>query len=245
MSPPVVTTPSSVGASASQSAPRSVNAVNALIHLYRAEVARMTTYRRRLDTTTNWAVTSTAIVASFAFDRPEHSHASFLFLMFINYFFLHLEARRFRAYEASRYRVRLLERSFYREVLGFEMPVGWVEHLIKALQNFYTPATDHWNALGWRLRAGYIWIYSAVLVAWLVKLDVATWPERDPIASAALGSIPGVAIVGAVGIFYTWLGYLTLRTRGDDQHGDEEAQEKLQNEPIDPGDPLAQPIEWR
>jgi uncharacterized membrane protein len=206
---------------------RSTNAVNALIHLYRAEVGRMTTYRRRLDTTTNWAVTSTAIVASFAFDRPEHSHASFLFLMFINYFFLHLEARRFRAYEASRYRVRLIERYFYREVLGHEVSPGWTEHLFTALRNFYAPATDHWNALGWRLRAGYLWIYAAVLTAWLVKLDVAAFRLQGMVDSAALGSVPGWLVMAIVAGFYAWIGFLALRTRGDDQIGDEEVRAKL------------------
>ena len=31
------------------------NTANALIHLYRAEVGKMTAYRQRLDMTTNWS----------------------------------------------------------------------------------------------------------------------------------------------------------------------------------------------
>ena len=38
----------------------STNQANALIHLYRAEVGKMTAYRQRLDMTTNWSVVTTA-----------------------------------------------------------------------------------------------------------------------------------------------------------------------------------------
>jgi uncharacterized membrane protein len=203
---------------------RGTNAVNALIHLYRAEVGRMTTYRRRLDTTTNWAVTSTALVASFAFDRPEHSHASFLFLMSVIYFFLHLEARRFRAYEASRHRVRLIERHFYAEMMGRQVPADWLETLGSALRYFYTPATDHWNAVGWRLRAGYSWIYGAVLAAWLVKMDIASSHLAGLAETARLGSIPGWVVVVGVVAFYAWLVFLTVSARGDDRFGDDEVE---------------------
>src|ERR687888_2399475 len=87
--------------------------LNALVHLYRAEVGRMTAYRARLDITTNWAITTSALVTTFALSSGDRTHAVLLFLMFLDYFFLHLEARRFSAYEGSRRRVRLLERYFY------------------------------------------------------------------------------------------------------------------------------------
>src|SRR5438477_5310438 len=79
-------------------------ALNAIVHLYRAEVGRMTAYRQRLDTTTNWAITSSALVTTFSLGNPTIPHAAFLFLMFVNGFFLIVEARRFRVYEAARYR---------------------------------------------------------------------------------------------------------------------------------------------
>ena len=72
-----------------------------MIHLYRAEVGRMVTYRQRLDTTTNWAITSSALVTTFSLGNATIPHAAFLFLMFVNAFFLVVEARRFRVYEAA------------------------------------------------------------------------------------------------------------------------------------------------
>src|SRR5262249_1539290 len=63
-------------------------ALQALIHLYRAEVGRMVTYRQRLDTTTNWAITLSALVTTFSIGNPLIPHAAFLFLMLVNVFFL-------------------------------------------------------------------------------------------------------------------------------------------------------------
>src|SRR5436190_24244703 len=88
-------------------------ALSALVHLYRAEVGRMVTYRQRLDTTTNWAITSSALVTTFSIGNPLIPHAAFLFLMFVNVFFLMVEGRRFQVYEAARYRVLLLEHYFF------------------------------------------------------------------------------------------------------------------------------------
>ena len=149
--------------------PRSPNAVTAIIHLHRAEVARLTTYRVRLDTTTSWAVTSSALVTTFALANPQIPHVAFLFLGFIVFYFLSLEARRFRAYEASRHRVHLIERSFYREVLGGQVDPKWTDQLLEAVEQ---PGitVNRLGALGWRLRRNYLWIITAVLVTWLGKL---------------------------------------------------------------------------
>src|SRR5207237_1544481 len=114
--------------------PLSSSALQALIYLYRAEVGRMTSYRQRLDTTTNWAITSSALVTTFSLGNPLIPHAAFLFLMFVNLFFLIVEARRFRVYEAARFRVLLLERYFYPEVLGQPVSKSWRRQLIEALR---------------------------------------------------------------------------------------------------------------
>src|ERR1700716_558698 len=118
--------------------PLSAGQLNALIHLYRAEVGRMTTYRQRLDTTTNWSITSSALVTTFSLGNPLIPHEAFLFLMVINVFFLTVEARRFRVYGAARYRVLLLEHYFYPEVMGESSPRDWRRALIEALRTPYS-----------------------------------------------------------------------------------------------------------
>src|SRR5919204_2802952 len=113
---------------------RSANVVNGLIHLYRGEMGRLTTYRVRLDTTTSWAITSSALSGTFVLGNASMPHAALLFLMLILLFFLLVEARRFRAYEVSRFRVQLLERYFYPELLGAPVDQAWTRWLVEALQ---------------------------------------------------------------------------------------------------------------
>src|SRR5260370_36419137 len=98
--------------------------LTALIHFYRAEVGRLTTYRQRLDTTTNWSITSSALVTTFSLGDAAIPQAAFLFLMLINVFFLAVEAPRFKVDEAARYTVLLLERYFYPEGLGHGSSLG-------------------------------------------------------------------------------------------------------------------------
>jgi uncharacterized membrane protein len=187
-----------------QAEPRSNNAINALIHLYRAEVGRMTTYRQRLDTTTNWAITSSALVTTFAIGNPLIPHTAFLFLMIVDLFFLWVEARRFTVYEAARYRVLLLEHYFYPEVLGEPTPKDWLRLLLEALRTpFSFPAVGALGAVGWRLRRNYVWIYLAVLLTWVAKLQIASGEApTDLISAAAIGTIPGLAVWALVVAFY-------------------------------------------
>src|SRR5438132_3130748 len=174
----------------------SAGALTALVHFYRAEVGRMTTYRQRLDTTTNWSITSSALVTTFSLGNSAIPHAAFLFLMFINVFFLVVEARRFRVYEAARYRVLLLERYFYPEVLGDGSPRDWRRALIEALRTPYSyPPVGMLGAMGWRLRRNYVWIYAAVLLTWIAKLEIAGGGAADLIIGANIGRVPGGIIL--------------------------------------------------
>jgi uncharacterized membrane protein len=188
------------------------NTVNSLIHLYRGELGRMVSYRARLDTTTNWAVVTTAAMTTFTLGDASVPHTALLFALFLNYFFLHLEARRFRVYELSHQRVRVLERYFYGEMLGQVPEDTWRERLARDLRQPQSPIS-RLNALGWRVRRNYIWIYGAVLFAWLMKLSAATpAPTVKTFAEAAgIGLIPGAVIISFVTLFYLILGVLALR----------------------------------
>jgi uncharacterized membrane protein len=193
-------------------AARASNTLNALIHLYRGELGRMTAYRARLDTSTNWAITTSALVTSFSLGSAERSHAAFLFLMFLDYFFLHLEAKRFQAFEASRYLLQLMERAFYPEVLGEDVDPRWTDRLIKVLRG---PGlkVSYRGALGWRLRRNYLWIYFAILLAWLSKLDAAGLANLSFVSRAGVGSVPGWLVCLGVAALYTWLVYVAASAR--------------------------------
>jgi len=163
----------------------------------------MTSYRVRLDTTTNWAVVTTAGIVTFALGNPEVSHAVFLFAMLLTLFFLTLEARRFRIYETAHRRVRLLELGFYTEVLGGAAEPGWEASLLESLRHPESPVS-RLGALGWRLRRTYLWVYAALGVAWWGKLALAR-PPRGAVSEAAIGSIPGLTVASCVGGFYLLL----------------------------------------
>ena len=217
----------------SESAPlaaRSNNAITALIHLHRAEVGRLTTYRVRLDTTTSWAVTSSALVTTFALGNPQIPHVAFLFLASVVFFFLYLEARRFRAYEASRHRVHLLERSFYREVLGGRVDPRWTDQLLEALEEPGL-SVNRLGALGWRLRRNYFWIISAILITWLGKLylsGLATTAPDQLVARASIGQVPGWFVGGVVLVCYAALFAVALFARRIYPLGDDEAREMME-----------------
>lgn len=212
--------------------PLEASALNALVHLYRAEVGRMTSYRQRLDTTTNWAITSSALVTTFSLGNAQIPHAAFLFLMFVNVFFLVVEARRFRVYEAARFRVLLLERYFYPQVLGAPIAADWQEQLIESLRTpFSYPSVGLLGAAAWRLRRTYLWIYLAVLLTWIAKLDIAGGPGADLIREASVGRLPGLVVwllVGAAYIVLAGIGVLAKRTY---PMGTEAARAVLSGEP--------------
>lgn len=195
------------------------NTTNALIHLYRAEVGKMTAYRQRLDMTTNWAVVTSAGLASFALGDTANSHAAFMFAMFMNYFFLHLEARRFRTFEISVHRVRLMERFFYPAMLGDRVDPGWHQLLLAELTRPRSPMS-RMDSLGWRLRRNYLWIYAAMLMAWFAKLDInrakdVAFTPRTLVDMAGIGNIPGWLVFLGVAVFYSYLIRLAIRATRD------------------------------
>jgi uncharacterized membrane protein len=210
--------------------PFNAGQLNALVHLYRAEVGRMVTYRQRLDTTTNWAITSSALVTTFAMGNALIPHSAFLFLLFIDSFFLLVEARRFSAYEAARFRVLLLERYFYPELAGERVRPDWMRSLIEALRAPYSyPPVGLLGAMGWRLRRNYLWIYLAVLITWGAKLEISSGP--DLIAGAALGPVPGLVVWALAVGFYLVLVGIGLVAQRTYPLGSEAAKALLSQEP--------------
>ncbi len=70
--------------------------ISAIVHLYRGELHRATSWRIRLDNTTNWAVLTTAALLTFSFGEGGHSHWILLIGTCLITVFLAFEARRLR-----------------------------------------------------------------------------------------------------------------------------------------------------
>ena len=164
----------------------------ALIHLYRGELGRMTVYRTRLDTTTNWAVGTSAALTTFALGQERAPHFVFLLAVFLDLIFLWMEIRRFRFYELIRMRVRLLELGFYAIVLGKTPREGWEETLWKSLEVPQSPI-GRLQAASVRLRRNYLWLLLAVYLGWLVKLS---FGSAGIIETATVGILPGALVFG-------------------------------------------------
>ena len=88
--------------------------IGAVAHLYRAEVGRSTSWRTRLDNTTNWAVVTTGIALSLSYNDHDASALPLVLVMIIVGIFLGLEARRYRYFNVWRARCRLMETFFSR-----------------------------------------------------------------------------------------------------------------------------------
>jgi uncharacterized membrane protein len=166
------------------------DASSALIHLYRGELGRMTQYRVRLDTTTNWAVGTTAAIATVVLSTDAVPHYVFALPMILNVLFLSMEARRFRGMALIAERVRLIERGFYARLLGGEELEHWEKRLAESLRRPKLPIS-YLQAFSVRLRRNYVWMLGTLYLAWLVKLDLAGEIRQ----AAAIGRLPGSIVL--------------------------------------------------
>ncbi len=193
---------------------------NAMVHLFRAEVARANVWRQRLDTTTNWAVISTGAVLSFSFAEQSAHHSAVILSTLLVTLFLFIEARRYRYYEVWSTRVRLLEADFFGKMLvePFRPSEDWAQKLSNTLAHpKFT--ISYWEALGRRYRRNYMWIYILLAVSWVLKVGLV----HDSIQSleqfferAAIGALSGELVFG-FGVFINGLlfavGMITRRLR--------------------------------
>ena len=146
--------------------------VNAMSHFYRGELGRIMVWRTRLDTTTNWAVTSSTAIITIAFSNAGVPHLIFFFNLAIVWIMLWIEARRYRFYDAFRARVRMLEAHFLvpmvmenRNLLQGEWKKLVCEDLI--LPSFKIGKLE---AVGRRLKRNYVFIFILIMIAWVMKI---------------------------------------------------------------------------
>jgi uncharacterized membrane protein len=131
-------------------------------------------WRERLDTTTNWAVLSMAGVLSYSFSSADHNHVMILLSNLIMLFFLLIEARRYRYFEVYRARVRLIEENVLIPIINrtLDSPMRqWRQMITRDLHSPKFKSTL-WEAIGFRLRRNYLFIFSLVFGAWWLKLTL-------------------------------------------------------------------------
>jgi len=187
--------------------------ISAMVHFYRGEMYRSQVWRTRLDTTTNWAVVTVAGMISFAFSSPEHSAFTLLLANLLISTFLTIEARRYRYFCVYRARVRMIEENFYLPLIRRNLVSpkdDWRDFIAMDLDvpKFKTTFLE---ALVFRLRQNYGWLYGIVLVTWLVKLFIHP-TEATSLSQVyqriGIGPIPAAFVLGVVATFYIGLGIL-------------------------------------
>lgn len=142
----------------------------AIAQLFRGELSRSDTWRSRLDTTTNWALTTTAAVISFGFASAETSHVVFLVGIWMVLGFLLIEARRYRYYDLWIRRVRLLEDGYWAPMLRRE-PVD-PDALRELASHMERPQIQLslFSAISTRLKRAYGHILLVLTLTWFFKV---------------------------------------------------------------------------
>ena len=136
-------------------------------HLYRGEMNRLTVYRQRLDTTTNWAITLESAILVIYTDR----RIGFYFIFFpliILLFLSFLEARRYRYFFTSAKRVQYLEVEYFGKQIFQKQQSTEMRVLVDNLMD-----VQLWIGLrqAWTIRfyRNYIWLYYISLVMMTYK----------------------------------------------------------------------------
>jgi len=203
----------------------SVEFVNALSHYYRAEMARMMSWRDRLDRTTNWAITGVGAMLSVSLSSPQSHHGVLLFAMVLIFLMLYIESRRYRFFHVYRSRVRLMERNYYVRIFSARDMIDmthWMNQLGEDLRlpRFTITTTQ---AMARRLRRNYIWLFLILLLAWLLKTTTSVLQAAgaaeivhstgELFRNAAIGYVPGLVVVILIVSFYGWMFYVMIKHR--------------------------------
>jgi uncharacterized membrane protein len=173
----------------------------AMAQLFRGELSRSDLWRSRLDTTTNWALTTTAAVVSFGFANVNASHVVFIVGIWMVLSFLLIEARRYRYYDLWIRRVRLLEDGYWAPMLRRE-PVD--PDAMRELASEIERPQIHLSlaaALSTRIKRAYGPILMVLVLAWSVKLYSDPRPAgavREMVQRAHVGFVAGPVVVALV-----------------------------------------------
>lgn len=201
--------------------------VTVVAHFHRAEIARMGSWRDRIDRTSNWAITVVAAMLSVSLSTPNAHHGVLLFAVLLVFLLLRIEARRYRFFDVYRSRVRQFERHYFAQIFSPapDYASNWQQILGEGLREprFRISPAD---AFSRRLRRNYIWMFMILLLAWVLKISTPALQShggglelvrsaREAVGNASLGPVPGALVLAAVAAFYGYLLYAYLKPTGD------------------------------
>lgn len=228
-----------------ESSPLSRNEyIAAMVHLYRGEMHRALTWRQRLDTTTNWGVFTAGALLSFLYtDKNHESHIVGILGMYLVFFMLCFEARRFRFFDVWRARVRKLEENFYAPLLRRDLSSPVENWGFVVAEDLLTPRFKmrYLCAMRARLIRNYVPLFVVLFSAWVGKIllhppdvqritpDGRPWAPGQPFKpaetlgeaflSAGLGPFPWwviAALPAFLALFLLYVGLLSRPKRSEE-----------------------------
>lgn len=179
----------------------------AVVHYYRAAVTRSNAWRNIVDNTTDWAVAATAGMLSFGIAGSGNRHMILFVAHFFILMFLLIEARRYSYYTSIDWRVRLIEKEYFANLLlgRPEAESGaWKRRLAEDLAHPHRPLTI-WGAMTLRLRRTYIWIFLILTLAWISRVTTHPAPVsslRQLWEQSGFAAVPGWIFWGALAALY-------------------------------------------
>lgn len=186
-----------------------------LVHFYRAVVGHADVWRQRMDSTTNWAAATTAVMITFTFGSTAAPHSVLLLAFIFNAMFLLIESRRYQAYDRWRRQFHALNQYLIApHLVPGTSPEGGPdmeairEGMARIRENLGStvPHLALREAVGHRIRRNYGYLFAIVLMAWALKLH--THPEP---AAGLAEAWSRMAIAGiSPGMVATALGLVSL-----------------------------------
>ncbi len=149
--------------------------INAVSHLYRAEMHRMSVWRQRLDVTSNWAVILATALTTFTLGSIDVPHYTLLLGLALIMISILLEGRRYRHLHHSKWRLYLLESGFFANILRpareTEAYPDWRRLLAADLR--HTHFSISWfTGMRLRLRRNYLMVIGFMAAVWVAKLFI-------------------------------------------------------------------------
>ena len=175
-----------------------------MVQLLRGELGRSDTWRTRLDTTTNWALTVSAAVLSVSFADPRMPHGVLVIGIWMVISFLMIEARRYRYYDLWIHRVRLMEDGYFAPMIRGEPhdpdAMRELAHALARPQLRLTLA----SAVGTRINRTYGPMLAVLVLTWFVKVHRHPKPAttfESFFRNAAVGFVSGEVMTVIMTVF--------------------------------------------
>jgi len=145
----------------------------AMAHLYRGEMHRMTTWRQRLDITTNWAMVMALGMTTFSLGSERTPPYILLLGLAAVAMCLAIEARRYQSLHHSLWRLRVLEQHYFVGLLRAAPGADrlWRDRLAAELAA-PSPRVGLLLAARFRLRRNYLMLSYFITAAWLTKVFI-------------------------------------------------------------------------